>query len=193
MAAPPQKQFWTVQERREDDPVAHFVTLPIYPWLCSVKLLNLGCFSSAEKHMRIVLVMERLRRLAVQTNSVIHSSSASSLSSLRLTVHPQFFRPVTFESQRLTNESHMVLPTARGCSSWQAFRLLRPCSKVLVVLFSFLCTFLVELELEFREGLDSSWQGFTASSLRNIAWCSRPWCIDGRMSTAAALERLFQV
>ena len=44
----------------------------------------------------------------MQTNSVIHSSSVSSLSSLRLTVHPQFFRPVTFESQRLTNESLLV-------------------------------------------------------------------------------------
>ena len=28
--------------------------------LCSVKLLNLGCYSSAEKHMCIVLVMDRL-------------------------------------------------------------------------------------------------------------------------------------
>ena len=44
----------------------------------------------------------------MQTNSVIHSSSVSSLSSLRLTVHPQFFRPVTFESQRLTIESLLV-------------------------------------------------------------------------------------
>ena len=53
----------------------------------------------------------------MQTNSVIHSSSVSSLSSLRLTVHPQFFRPVTFESQRLTNESHLVYPRYWSSSS----------------------------------------------------------------------------
>ena len=34
-----------------------------------------------------------------------------SLSSLCLTVHHQFFRPVTFESPRLTNDSQMVPPT----------------------------------------------------------------------------------
>ena len=48
--------------RLEEELVAHFVILPIYHegGLCCVKLLNLGCFSLAEKHVRIVLVMELL-------------------------------------------------------------------------------------------------------------------------------------
>ena len=50
-------------------------------------------------------------RLPMQTNSVFHSSSVPSLSSLCLTVHHQFVRPVTFESQRLTNDSQMVPPS----------------------------------------------------------------------------------
>ena len=42
--------------------------------------------------------------------NTLRSSSVPSFSSLRLTVHPRFIRPATFESQRLTNDSHMVYP-----------------------------------------------------------------------------------
>ena len=52
------------------------------------------------------------------------------------------------------------LPT---CPQTSCCEVLRPCSKALVVLFSLLCTYLVELELELQfhvhsEDLDCSWQ-----------------------------------
>ena len=60
---------------------------------------------------------------------------------------------------------------------------------VLVVLFFLLCTFLVELELEFRVHVFSRVCIPVGSGtrpifpLRNIAWCSRSWSKDGRIST----------
>ena len=92
----------------------------------------------------------------------------SSLSSLRLTVHPQFFRPVTF---RLTNESHLVYPRYWSSSShccvlvWWSSSL------------SFGYWFSPRVWIPVGRGSRPLF------SLRNIAWCSRPWCIDGRIST----------
>ena len=114
--------------RLEEDPVAHFVILPIYQedeTLHRETLENLGRSPAAEKHMRMVLAMDRL---VAATGHLLQGcdgqlSSAwwafptsleatrcrphwRELTSMFMTIgnadtlcHPQLFRPITFESQ----------------------------------------------------------------------------------------------
>ena len=109
------------------------------------------------------------------------------------TWHFQFFRSVIFCSVTALCCSHGTVMFEFVLVNARSFSHLTICTIRVgtdSVLFSLQCTCLVELELEFQiqvfpEGLDSSWHSFTAASLslRNIAWCSRPWFFDGRIST----------